>query len=145
MYPFALHIVVVLMKAVALFAALAFAAVSFAKEAKPQRDAPVVQLSFLTLKPEQRHAYLHWIATDGASCMEELKQAGVVVDWRVHGAQTRAPDDPDLIVTVKYRDRAALAALDAAQSPELAAINSRLHGADDMVVVKRAVTELVDG
>ena len=66
-------------------------------------------------------------------------------NWRVHGAQTRAPDDPDVIVTVKYRDRAALAALDAPQNPQLAALNSRLHGADDMVVVRRAVTELVDG
>lgn len=145
MYPFVLHIVVILVKAAAVLAALGFAAVSFAKEAKPHRDAPVVQLSFLTLKPEQRDAYLQWISTDGASCMEELKQAGVVVDWRVHGAQTRAPDDPDVIVTVKYRDQAALAALDSSQSPKLAALNSRLHGADDMVVARRAVTELVDG
>lgn len=144
MYPFALHLVVVLLKGAAVLAALAFAAVSFAKEAKPQRDAPVVQLSFLTLKPDQRDAYLHWITTDGASCMEELKQAGVVVDWRVHGAQTRAPDDPDVIVAVKFRDQAALAALDSPQSPQLAALNSRLHSADDMVVVRRAVTELVD-
>lgn len=144
MFPTVLHLMVLLLKTAAVLSAVLFAAVSFAKESKSARNTPIIEQSFLTLKPERRDAYLDWIATDGAQCLEQLKRSGLVVDWRVHGAQTRAPDDPDVIVTVTYRDQAAFDALGATQDPALSQLTEMLHGADEMIARRRALTERSD-
>jgi hypothetical protein len=129
MFPFALKLVVVVLKLAAVCSAFLFAAVSFGKESKPDRSAPVVEWSFLTLESDRRKAYLDWARQDGELCLAQLQRAGVAVEWRVPGAESQVADDPDLLVIVTFPNQAVRDALRASRDPALSELTALLQDA----------------
>jgi hypothetical protein len=53
-------------------------------------EGPVVDVSYIKIKPGMFDAYMKWFATDRKAYMEELKKAGIILDWHVYGNQARS-------------------------------------------------------
>jgi hypothetical protein len=94
---------------------------------RPYTEGPVTQISYIKIKPGMFDAYLKWIATDRKALMEEYKKAGLIVSWKVYSAEARSPHEADVILTVTYKNWAALDGLQDKQDP----IVERLQGSND--------------
>ena len=98
-----------------LLAALAIICVpgaGIADEARPYSEGPVTNVSFIKIEPGMFDAYMSYLATTYKSLMEEQKKAGIILDYRVYEAQAQDPGDADLILTITYKNMAALDGLD---------------------------------
>jgi hypothetical protein len=84
------------------------AQVSAAADEKPYTDGPVVNVAYIKTKPGQFEAYMKYVATTYKQLMETEKKAGNVLSWSAYRAQPRSPRDPDLILTITYKNWAAL-------------------------------------
>lgn len=100
---------------VGLLAALAFICApiaGFAEDPLPYSEGPVTNVSFIKVEPGMFDAYLSYLATTYKTLMEEQKKAGIILDYHVYEAQARDPHDADLILTITYKNMAALDGLD---------------------------------
>jgi hypothetical protein len=94
---------------------------------RPYTEGPVTQISYIKIKPGMFDAYMKWLASDRKTLMEEYKKAGVILSWKVYTAEARSPREADLILTVTYKNWAALDGLQDKQEP----IAERLQGSND--------------
>jgi uncharacterized protein YegJ (DUF2314 family) len=79
---------------------------------QPYSEGTVTEVSFIKVKPGMFDAYMKWVATERKQLMEEQKKAGVILDYRVYGAEAHNPTEADIILTVTYKNMAALDNLD---------------------------------
>jgi hypothetical protein len=79
---------------------------------QPYSEGTVTEVSYIKIKPGMFDAYMKWVATERKQLMEEQKKAGVILDYRVYGAEAHNPGEPDIILTVTYKNMAALDNLD---------------------------------
>jgi hypothetical protein len=82
--------------------------VAYAADEKPYTDGPVVNVSYIKTKPGQFEAYMKYVATTYKQLMESEKKAGYVLSWSIFRAQPRSSNDPNLILTITYKNWAAL-------------------------------------
>ena len=102
-----------------LLATLAVAALSMtatstalADDTKAYTEGPVVVVTAIRTKPGMFDAYMKWLDTTGKQLRDEQKKAGVILDYAVYSANPRSPNDPDLYMTITYKNMAALDGLD---------------------------------
>jgi hypothetical protein len=131
--------------AAALAAMLTFSGPTMAQEARAYSDGPVVVVSYIKVKPGMFDAYMKWVATDRKAYMDELKKAGIIVDWRVYSNQARTPDDADLILTVSYKNFAALDGLQDRTDPILAKLAGSVQKANEMAISRETMRETLGG
>jgi hypothetical protein len=81
--------------------------VAAAADEKPYTDGPIVNVAYIRTKPGQFEAYMKYVATTYKQLMESEKKTGNVLSWAAYRAQPRSPRDPDLILTVTYKNWAA--------------------------------------
>jgi len=86
-------------------------------EPRSYTEGPVVEVSYIKVMPGMFDAYMKWLATERKQLMAEYKRAGLILDHKVFGAQPRSPSEPDLILTVTYKNFAALDGLRDKQEP----------------------------
>jgi hypothetical protein len=82
--------------------------VATAADEKPYTDGPIVNVAYIKTKPGQFEAYMKYVTTTYKQLMESEKKAGYVLSWSVYRAQPRSPRDPDVILTITYKNWAAL-------------------------------------
>ena len=104
-----------------------FATMGIAQEAKPYKEGPVTELSYIKIKPGRFDDYLKFLDTTYKSLLEANKKAGLVTGYAVYSTQARSPQDPDLILAVTYPN---MAALDKTQEAE--AIAAKVIGPNDV-------------
>lgn len=97
---------------VLLFAAAMAIAMSTA-EAQAQdehayTEGPVVVVSYIRTEPGMYEDYLKYLSSTYKKLMEEYKKSGVILDYAVYSAEPRNESDPDLILTISYKNLAAL-------------------------------------
>ena len=80
-------------------------------------EGAVVQVGSIRTEPGMFDAYLKYLAGPYKQWMEEQKKAGIILDYAVYQATPRGPHDPDLYLTVVYKNMAALDGLDARTDP----------------------------
>ena len=100
-------------------ATLAVAAVSLtatstvlADDSKSYTEGPVVVVTAIRTKPGMFDAYMKWLDTTGKQIREDQKKAGIILDYAVYSANPRSPHDPDLYMTITYKNMAALDGLE---------------------------------
>ena len=116
---------------------------SIADEARPYADGPVVNVSYIKIKPGMFDAYMKWVATDRKTLMDEYKKAGVILDWRVYSAQARNPNEADIILTVTYKNMAAFDGLDDRQDAILAKVAGSLDKANAASIKREEMREVL--
>jgi hypothetical protein len=95
-----------------------------AKDELPYVEGPVIEVSYIKIKPGMFDAYLKWLANDWKQLNDEYKKAGIILDAKVYSCTARSPHDADLVLTVTYKNMAALDNLDERTS----AIDEKLWG-----------------
>lgn len=78
----------------------------------PYTEGPVVEVTSVLTKPGKFYDYMAYLAGPYRQQQEELKKAGVIVSYSMYATVPRHPGDPDLYLTVTYKDMAALDNLD---------------------------------
>ena len=85
---------------------------ALADDSKSYTEGTVTDVSSVRTKPGMFDAYMKWLDTTYKQLMEEEKKAGIIVDYAVYVAVPRTPHDPDLYLTVTFKNMAALDGLD---------------------------------
>jgi hypothetical protein len=88
-----------------------------AQEDHAYTEGPVVIVSFIRTEPGMFDEYLRYLASTYKHVMEENKKQGSIVDYAIYQATPRTPQDADLILTVTYKNMAALDGLQARVDP----------------------------
>jgi hypothetical protein len=99
--------------------ALSVSAVSsaWADDSKSYIEGTVTTVTSIRTKPGMFDAYLKWLDTTGKQLREDEKKAGIIIDYAVYSVTPRSPHDPDLYLTVTYKNMAALDGLDDREEP----------------------------
>jgi hypothetical protein len=90
--------------------ALSMSAVSsvLADDSKSYTEGPVTEVTSIRTKPGMFDAYMKWLDTTGKQLREDEKKAGLIIDYAVYSVTPRSPHDPDLFMTITYKNMAAL-------------------------------------
>lgn len=107
---------------------------AMADDERAYTEGPVVDVSYIRTEPGKFDEYMKFLSTTYKALMEEQKKAGVILDYGVLAATPRTLDDPDLILTITYKNMAALDGLDAKTDPLLKKLYSSLSKADEASV-----------
>lgn len=78
-----------------------------ASEPKLYTEGPVTMVSYIKVKPGMFDAYMKWLSTERKQLMEEYKKAGLIVGYNIYNTIAHNPSEPDLILTVTYKNMAA--------------------------------------
>jgi L-rhamnose mutarotase len=89
-----------------------FAAAGMAQDAKPYKEGPVVEVTYVKIKPGKFDDYMKHLSTQYKTLMEANKKAGLITAYAIYSNQARSPQDPDLILTITYPNMAALDKID---------------------------------
>jgi len=99
-----------------LFAFIAVSGVSLAAD-QPYQDGPVTMVSSIRTLPGMHDTYLRYLATTYRANMDAAKKEGIILDYRVYETSPRSPDEPNVYLTVTYKNMAALDGLDERMEP----------------------------
>jgi len=79
-----------------------------AQSTRSYREGPVVVVSYIRTKPGMFNKYMEYLSTAYKTNMEAEKAAGLVIDYAIYTSETRTPNDHDVMLTVTYKNWAAL-------------------------------------
>jgi hypothetical protein len=86
---------------------------------RPYDDGPVTVVSSVRTQPGMQDAYLRYLATTYRANMDVAKKEGIILDYRVYQTDPRSADEPDVYLTITYKNMAALDGLDDRMDPIL--------------------------
>ncbi len=82
----------------------------FAQVSRPYRDGSVWEIALIRVKPGMGSAYMTYIATDWKREQEALKQAGLILSYKVLATEGHSPGDWNLMLMTEFKDLASLEA-----------------------------------
>ena len=102
-----------------LFAAILAIATSVtrAQEDHAYTQGPVTIVSFVRTEPGMFEEYMRYLGNTYKKLMEAQKKQGLITDYAIYQTLPRDPQDADLILTVTYKNMAALDTLQANTDP----------------------------
>ena len=87
---------------------LTAAAGDAAAQDRPWTQGPVIDISYVQVKPGMFDKYMQWLATDWKRNMEAQKKAGIILDYQVYQSRQQSENDWNMVLAVTYRNMAAL-------------------------------------
>ena len=106
-------------QAALLFALATFAGSASAQDQRVYDEGQVLEVTSVQITPGQFDAYMAYLAGPFRQQNEELKKAGVIVDYGIYQASPRHPGDADLYLTIVYPNMAALDGLEDKSEPSM--------------------------
>lgn len=79
-----------------------------AQTTRSYREGPVVAVSYVRTKPAMFNRYMEYLSTAYKTNLEAEKAAGLVTDYAIYTSDARTPNDHDVMLTVTYKNWAAL-------------------------------------
>jgi hypothetical protein len=101
---------VVVLPALLLAQAKPAAASNAAPPIRPFHEGPVWTITFVHTKPGVGLKYMEYLATEWKRQQDALKKAGLILDYKVIGAESHSPTDWDLMLMTEFKDLATLEA-----------------------------------
>src|SRR5262245_9939686 len=95
-----------------------------AQEERPYTEGVVLEISAIKIKAGGFDSYMAWLQKTWKAANEEYKKAGIIVDYGVYVTNARNPSEPDVYLTVVYKNSAALDGLQAKTDP----IDQKIYG-----------------
>jgi hypothetical protein len=94
-----------------------------ADEPRPYTEGPVTHVSFIRVKPGMFDNYVKYLATTYKPLMEEYKKQGIILEYKIYEAnETHSASEADLILTITYKNMAALDGLAEKTDPAAAKV-----------------------
>ena len=106
-------------------------------------EGSVVEVTYIRTRPGMFDDYMKWVGTQRKLEMEEMKKAGVILSYSVYAASPRSPQEPDVILTVEYKNMAALDNLNAKVDPIDAKIFGSVKASDQANVDRGKLREVL--
>lgn len=97
---------------------------ALAQEERSYTEGNVLEISAIKIKAGGFDAYMSWLQKSWKAQQEEFKKAGLIVDYGVYVTNARNPSEPDLYLTIVYKNWGALDGLEDKMEP----INKKLVG-----------------
>jgi len=91
--------------------------VTRAQEDHAYTQGPVTIVSFVRTEPGMFEEYLRYLSNTYKKLIETQKKQGIVTDYAIYQTLPRGPQDADLILTVTYKNMAALDGLQERTDP----------------------------
>jgi hypothetical protein len=91
-----------------------------AQQARPYTEGPVVALAYIRTKPGMFDKYMEYLDGNYKRLMEAQKKAGIILDYGVYSSVPSTESDWDVLLTVTYKNMAALDNLDDRTDPIIA-------------------------
>jgi hypothetical protein len=88
-----------------------------AQEDHPYSEGPVVIVSFVRTEPGMFDEYMRYLSSTYKRIMEAYKKQGIITDYAVFQAIPRNPQEADVILSITYKNMAALDNLDVRTDP----------------------------
>jgi len=111
-----------------LFLALVCAASAvLADEVRPYTEGPVITVTSVRTKYGKFDEYMKFVAGNYRRNMEEYKKAGLILDYGVYQAFPHNPHEPDVFLTVTFKNWAAFDGLQDKMDP----IDAKVYGSVD--------------
>jgi hypothetical protein len=114
---------------------------ALAQEERSYTEGTVTQVSSIKILPGMFDAYMKYLATTYKGIMEEYKKAGVIVDYGVYATNARKPSEPDLYLTITYKNWAALDGLQDRTDPISNKVWGSSSGADKATIDRGKMRE----
>ena len=80
-------------------------------------EGPVMSVAFIRTEPGKFDEYMRYLSNTYKKVMEEYKKQGIIMDYAIYNAVPRNPQEADLILTITYKNMAALDDLQARTDP----------------------------
>lgn len=93
--------------------------VTRAQEDHAYTQGPVVVVSFVRTEPGMFEDYMRYLGNTYKRLMDGYKKQGIIVDYAIYQSLPRDPHDADVILTVTYKNMAALDDLQSRTDPAL--------------------------
>lgn len=98
------------------FAVAALSGIATAAD-RPYTEGAVTVVSSIRTMPGMFDDYMAYLAGPYKQAMDAQKAAGVVLAYNVYATNPRSPDEPDLYLTITYKNMAALDDMSAKLDP----------------------------
>jgi hypothetical protein len=85
---------------------------ALADDSKSYTEGTVMEVTSIRTKPGMFDAYMKWLDTTGKQLREDEKKAGIILDYAVYLVTPRSPQDPNVYLTITYKNMAALDGLE---------------------------------
>ncbi|MDQ2976539.1 MAG: hypothetical protein M3R69_14165 [Acidobacteriota bacterium] len=82
----------------------------FAQVNRPYHNGSVWSIAFIRMKPGMETAYLNYLAGPWKANQEAAKKEGLIVSYKVIGAEGHSPADWNLMLLTEYKDLATMEA-----------------------------------
>jgi hypothetical protein len=82
----------------------------FAQVNRPYRNGSVWSIAFIRMKPGMETAYLNYLAGPWKANQEAAKKEGLILSYKVIGAEGHTPADWNLMLMTEYKDLATMEA-----------------------------------
>ena len=97
---------------------------ALAQEERSYTEGTVTEVSAIKIKPGGFDAYMAWLQKTWKAANEEYKKAGLIVDYGVYATNARNSSEPDLYLTIVYKNWGALDNLQDKTDP----IDKKIYG-----------------
>ena len=118
---------------------------AWAEEERTYTDGAVLSVGYIRTKYGMFDEYMKYLAGPYKRLMEEQKKAGTIVDYGVYQAYPRNPNEPDIILTVVYKNWAALDGLRDRVDPMMKRVFGSMDAASKGAVDRDKVREALGG
>ena len=82
----------------------------FAQVNRPYHNGSVWSIAFIRMKPGMETAYLNYLAGPWKANQEAAKKEGLILSYKVVGAEGHSPTDWNLMLMTEYKDLATMEA-----------------------------------
>jgi hypothetical protein len=118
---------------------------AWADEERAYTDGAVLSVGYIRTKYGMFDEYMKYLAGPYKRLLEEQKKAGTIVDYGVYQAYPRNPNEPDIILTVVYKNWAALDGLRDRVDPIMKKVFGSMDAASKGAVDRERVREALGG
>lgn len=132
-------------RALAALLLFTFASIGFAQDDHAYTEGPVTAISYVKVKPGMFDAYLNYLQKTYKKIMEEQKKAGLVVEYGIYSANARSPHDPDLYLTVTYKNWATFDGLTARTDAITKTVWGSLDKSNEASIDREKMREILGG
>jgi hypothetical protein len=120
-------------------------AASAQEDERAYTEGAVVIVSYIRTEPGMFDDYMRYLSSTYKKLMDEQKKAGIILEYGVYGADPRNETDPDLILTITYKNFAALDNLAERADPIERKVWSSLAKANEATVSRGKLRTQVGG
>jgi hypothetical protein len=70
-------------------------------------DGPVTEVNYIRVEYGHLPEYIDWLNSTWKPTMEAMKNAGIIIDYKVFQASPKSPDQPNVFLYLTYKNMAA--------------------------------------